>query len=609
MNDDDEDEWDDYSSSEGEGEGESRPISFVQHHHHRRQQPEEDDVEDERPSFAGLREAPAPAPTPASLKGYSKMARMYMEKNGFSGRLGKHETGITAPLEALKRKEGAGLGYVQEASSLPGNRAFEEETIQRRKDLESKKQEQAQRNQLELELQNSWRKVPLQHAIPATTGNHYEALTGLEAAELVWKEREARAVREVQVNTIIDSSKARQNLDHHADLAKVDQRVRELELVVPILRALQVHVDGDDDVLQQALVELKRLPQKVVEDFELASVPFLLLGELLDSRPMLEGCLSMATFIQLEFPSQHAALKQVLQSKLLPRLKLQSESTAQLADLASIYQPWAVQFPKLFDLEADFDSALHRLLCDCSSLDLLLAWLPEWLPIVGPTVLQQRVANKLGDQLAQARSLPLLAMWHRAQLLSTHDLAILVEMVLHPALREGGEFYTLCQSQVRAAAALYSEYKSHVPIQCLQDECGGGRLRCLFDYALELMRLAIGRKPLESLDVGISNSIEPEPRSFGEAKHLGLLRATTAKQVAGEGVVGSLKSAVESLALGLGLEFRPSGTAHVDGKQVYVLGASLCYFARGIVFASPRVEATATWKPVSIPKLVEMSSA
>ncbi|KAH9260578.1 hypothetical protein BASA81_001045 [Batrachochytrium salamandrivorans] len=608
MND-DEGEWDEESYSSEEGDYVRRPISFVQHHHS--PQPEEEDDEDDRPSFAGLREAPAPPPIP--LKGYSKMARMYMEKNGFSGRLGKHETGITAPLEALKRKEGAGLGFVQEASSLPGNRAFEEETIQRRKDLELKKLEQAQRSQLALELQNSWRKVPLQYAIPAAIDNAFpnEVLAGLEAAELVWKEREVRAMREIQVNASIDSIKTRQNLDHQADFVKVDQRVRELELVVPILHKLQVHMN-DNNVLQQSLLELKHLPQKVTEDFELGNVPFLLLGELIDSRTTLESCLTMATFVQLEFPFQHVMLKQVLQSKLLPQLKLQCELTTQLADLAKIYHPWVVQFPTLFDLEADLDFGLYRLLRDCASLDLLLAWLPEWIPIVGPTVLQQRVADRLGDKLALMDSLPLLALWHQAQLLSTHDLAILIEMVLHPVLREGGKFYNLCQSdsnQVPVAAALYLEYKSHVPIQCLQDECGGGRLRCLFDYALELMRLAIDRKPLENLDVGILNSIEPEPRSFGEAKHLALLRATGAKQVAGEGVVGSLKSAVESLALGVGLEFHPNGTTQVDGKQVYVLGSSLCYFARGVVFASPRVAITAAWKPVSIPKLVEMSRA
>lgn len=548
---------------------------------------------------------------PSAFKGFSKMARMYMQKNNFMGRLGKDETGITAPLEALKRKDGAGLGFVQEATSLPGNRAFEEETIKRRQQLELAKQQAQQRARIELDLANSWRKHPIitlaeEEENDVVYGKEY--LAGLEQCESAWRERETRAMREVQVNNTLDSMRSKQMHENETDLQRVQHRLQELAKITALLRKLIE--TSSMDALQQALIEFKSLPQQTLQDFELDSVPFLFLDQFLFARFSLNAkeCLEMAQFIQVEFYNHaNGLLAQVLQTRVFSKLL---DNNIPINQLAQVYRPWVEAFPNMFAREY-FDSVLDLVFgSSTESLENLFVLLQDWVGVIGERSMQSEVANRLGERLAQS-DLSTLNQWLNCALLSKQDFALLCECVLQPMVREnGGKFYMHCQyREVAIAAEYYLELKQHVPIVCLEDACIGGRLRHIFDYALELLRMAIDNKPLGNVNVGIFNAIEPQPTSFQHARAMFLLRSTSAKQVAGDGaVVGSLKNAVESLAMGLGIDFHPKLGQQVDGKQVYVFGPNcLCYFNQGVVYAKSTGEEW--WKPVHINRLVEMSRA
>ena len=223
----------------------------------------------------------------------------------------------------------------------------------------------------------------------------------------------------------------------------------------------------------------------------------------------------------------------------------------------------------------------------------------------GKEIIQELVINSIGSRLFALYDAKTCRKWLDVQLIRLEDFAAISEGAVQHFIRdEHSKYLTAIKNrQFPEAAQTYQDFKAIFPVKCLEDDCFQGRLRHLFDYALEVLNCEMNGFKLNSL---IKNSIEPFPKTFSDTLKTKYQLKFDAEIAADFTNIGTLKQSIEQFAFRQGKDFfvHPSGKK-IDGKQVYVLGNCFCYFDQDLIYAAKKNNDT-QWNPVSINRLMEM---
>jgi len=561
------------------------------------------------PPYAAPRAAPHAIPLAKNGIGGSVAAK-YMAKFGFSGRLGKDNQGIAAPIEVMVRPEGAGLGMVEEASALPENRANTEHLERMRLEAEAREARERQRLSEAAEIDDLWRRVgggddvaPLRgDEDKGPAGQLARAVQALQSAAQIAEEAAARD-RDVAQGLIsmhaVDQARARE------ELARIHTRLHDVDgFIQDVMRPLAADKPSPALLrrLLRALVSEKY--QSIVQDCDLRRrVCPAIVHEVAQSHwDDADYCLDVVDALdEAALPVEQAVVRHVL-----PRLASDAKTWDWDAkgDIHLLYLPWLPHVPgaRAEALEAVKDAVeqrLHAFDVGVDGLEKTRQVLGPWKGILDDAAVQRLVARAVAPRLADAGDdVAAVVAWFKAGLLGRLEAICVIEGGRVLASLRSDVAALLASSDFAAAARRYERVARALPRELLVDAArkdGGNRLRLHLDVLLESMEAALDARPVRAMPVAV-----PVPRSFGDA-----LRSHANASVADEKQAAPLllmREALERFAEAHGVVFMASGTSHA-GKKVYAFGSVPVYVDDGVVYAKAD---SGVWAPVSLEGLLQL---